>query len=111
MKFWRRRNPLDATGPHLTEDPTHPKLRHGVDETPVPQAEVYLITNNGEFVRPVRRSYVHSHCGGVTTMGEKLAETYARNPKFYGSTYCAICHMHRPVKEFRWKGTDELVGS
>lgn len=30
------------------------------------------------FVRPVRQSYVHQTCGGVTTMGLALAETYAR---------------------------------
>lgn len=26
-----------------------------------------------------------------------LAETYAREPGFYGSTYCCSCRMHRPV--------------
>src|ERR1700680_2403026 len=35
------------------------------------------------FVRPVRRSYMHQKCGGVTTMGQTLAETYARDPSFY----------------------------
>jgi len=50
-------------------------------------------------------------CGTVTTMGDALAETYARDPKFYGSTYCVTCQMHRPVGEFVWDGTDEVVGS
>lgn len=50
-------------------------------------------------------------CGAKTTMAVPLAETYARNPKFYGSTYCCGCSMHRPVAEFVWDGTDELVGS
>jgi hypothetical protein len=53
-------------------------------------------------------------CGTLTTMGRALAETYARNPGFYGSTYCCGCHMHRPVGadgEFVWDGTDERVGT
>jgi hypothetical protein len=50
-------------------------------------------------------------CGTVTTMGQVLAETYARDPMFYGSTYCCHCQMHRPVEEFVWEGTNEPVGS
>lgn len=78
----------------------------------------YLVLSEEErargFVRPVRRSYLHSRCGGVTTMGKALAETYARDPYFYGGTYCAICHDHFPVGaqgEFVWDGTDEKVGT
>jgi hypothetical protein len=41
-------------------------------------------------------------CGTTTTMGRALSETYARDPSFYGSTYCVHCSMHRPVREFRW---------
>ncbi|MGN6693881.1 MAG: hypothetical protein ACTHN0_06855 [Aquihabitans sp.] len=44
-------------------------------------------------------------------MSLALAETYARDPKFYGATYCVGCHMHRPVAEFTWDGTTEVVGS
>ena len=40
-----------------------------------------------------------------------IAETYARDPKFYGGTYCVSCRMHRPVAEFTWDGTDQRVGS
>lgn len=50
-------------------------------------------------------------CGTVTTMGTALAETYARDPKFYGATYCVGCGKHLPVDEFVWEGTNELVGS
>lgn len=63
------------------------------------------------FVRPVRKSYQHKSCGGVTTMGGALAETYARNPKFYSGTFCTVCHEHFPVEEFTWDGTEETVGS
>lgn len=103
----------------LTSDPTDPRLTHGSNDEPVPQAEVYLVLSEDErakgFVRPVRRAYIHvagsAPCGTVTTMGQALSETYARNPKFYGATYCVHCQMHRPVAEFVWDGTEEVVGS
>lgn len=63
------------------------------------------------FVRPVRDTYVHSRCGTKTTMGYKLAETYARQPSFYGATFCCRCKNHFPVSEFTWDRTDEIVGS
>ena len=50
-------------------------------------------------------------CGAVTTMSRALAETYARDPKFYGGTFCCGCGKHLPVDEFVWDGTDERVGS
>jgi hypothetical protein len=51
------------------------------------------------FVRPVRRSYKHLTCGVVTRMGQALAETYARDPKYYGATFCVGCKAHFPVGE------------
>jgi hypothetical protein len=64
------------------------------------------------FVRPVRRSYIHARgkaCGVVTTMSLDIAETYARDPKFYSATFCCGCHEHFPVSEFDWdKGGGEL---
>jgi hypothetical protein len=50
-------------------------------------------------------------CGTMTRMGLELAETYARQPKFYGATYCCGCNMHKAVEEFVWEGTSERVGS
>lgn len=98
-----------------TTDPTNPRLGHGSNTEPVPQNEAYLVLSKEErkvgFVRPVRRSYVHTTCGARTTMSQGIAETYARDPHFYGSTYCAHCRMHRPVEEFVWDGTDQVVGS
>lgn len=144
-----------------TTDRNDPRLTHGSDDSPVPQAEAYLVLSEEErakgFVRPYRDSYVHvgqqpqgptreltedekeryaqfgyvlfepypasrspvtgrywtqaqldqKACNGVTTMNRALSETYARDPSFYGSTYCSHCRMHRPVAEFRW--TDGFV--
>ena len=66
------------------------------------------------FVRPVWHSYKHLKCGGVTTMGQTLAETYARDPYFYSGTFCCHCGTHFPVGEdgeFVWVGTDQKVGT
>lgn len=78
----------------------------------------YVVLSEDErakgFVRPVRRSYVHEKCGVVTTMGQALAETYARDPDFYSGTFCCGCGTHFPVGEdgeFIWDGTSEKVGS
>jgi hypothetical protein len=103
----------------LTSDPQDPRLTRGSDERPVPQADAYLVLSGEDrakgFVRPVRRTYVHEYCGSATTMAEEIAETYARNPAFYGATYCATCRMHRPVGpdgEFSWDdGSGSKVGT
>lgn len=63
------------------------------------------------FVRPLRRSYQHTPCGTVTTMGLAIAETYARAPSFYSGTFCCGCRAHFPLAEFVWDGTEETVGS
>lgn len=99
----------------LTTDPKDPKLGKGIDENPIPQHEVYLVLSEEElakgFIRPVRTKYVHDVCGVVTRMNQTISETYARDPKFYGATYCVGCQKHLPVSEFTWDGTKEKVGS
>ncbi len=99
----------------LTTDPNNPDLGHGSNDEKVPQNKVYLVLSDEEiakgFVRPVRTKYIHSTCGGETVMNEKIAETYARDPKFYGATYCVHCQKHLPVSEFVWSNTDDKVGS
>jgi len=100
----------------LTSDPNDPRLTRGVDAEPVPQAETYLVLSDADraagFVRPVRHAYVHTDgCGSVTTMAVAIAETYARQPSFYGATYCVSCSKHLPVGEFRWTADGLVVGS
>lgn len=89
-----------------TDDRNDPGLKQ---VGPDGMQDKYLVLSEEErkkgFVRPVRTSYVHEKCGAVTTMGQALAETYARDPKFYGATYCAVCKAHYPVGpegEFVW---------
>lgn len=71
--------------------------------------------NTGKpFVRPVRVAYKHLTCGVVTRMGTALAETYARNPTFYGATFCVGCGNHFPVGEsgeFVWVDNHEFTSA
>jgi hypothetical protein len=50
-------------------------------------------------------------CHSVTTMGRALSETYARDPTFYGATFCVSCNQHFPVAEFTWTVDGAGVGS
>lgn len=50
-------------------------------------------------------------CGTLTRMNQAIAETYARQPGFYGATYCCGCQRHLKVGadgEFTW--ADEQGG-
>lgn len=89
-----------------TDDRNDPDLEV-IDE--LGMQKTYLVLSDEErakgFIRPVRTTYIHERCGTATTMGLAIAETYARNPKFYGGTYCAGCRNHFPVGqhgEFYW---------
>ena len=76
---------------------------------------------DGDFTGVVGRYWTQAEldsvgkgCGTVTTMGLALAETYARQPDFYGATYCCGCRMHLRVGaggEFVWAGTEDRVGT
>jgi hypothetical protein len=97
------------------------RLGEPVDTTIDPmtgQQREYVALSEDEiakgFVRPVRRSYKHLACDAVTTMGQALAETYARQPDFYGGTFCADCRAHFPVGEsgeFVWEPDGTKVGT
>lgn len=101
----------------VTDDPSDPRLGRGVDDGPTAQHEVYLVLSDEErakgFVRPLRRAYIHDRADGcetVTRMGLALCETYARDPKFYGATFCVGCQKHLAVEEFSWDEDGEQVG-
>lgn len=83
----------------LTSDRNDPGLR---EIKPDGQQKNYLVLSDEErakgFVRPVRTTYRHVACGSNTTMPAKIAETYARNPKFYNGTMCCACRDHFPLR-------------
>lgn len=104
--------------------------REGYENAPAPapinpkhgQHEAYWVLSEEErakgFIRPVRETYLHEACGTTTTMAKSIAETYARDPSYYGATFCCTCLKHRPVGdngEFTWyvdhTDTGEKVGT
>lgn len=106
------------TGCGLAETIGGTPIGEHVEAKPNGQQKDYVVLTAEErakgFVEPVRRSYVHEKCGSVTTMGQQLAETYARCPDFYSGTFCCSCSNHFPVGatgEFVWKGTTQKVGT
>lgn len=102
----------------LTTDPEDPGLRETREDG---QQQTYLILSDAErvrgFVRPVRQKYRHVACGTVTTMGLAIAETYARDPAFYGRTFCCHCGKHFRLTDsdgkpaFLWEPDGSPVGS
>jgi hypothetical protein len=109
--------------PRATTDGKPPETgwEHGPAPAPIDetgQHKAYWVLPESErakgFIRPVRRTYKHvgpcsegrQPCGSVTTMSQVIAETYARDPKYYGATFCANCRGHYPVGEhgeFVWE--------
>jgi hypothetical protein len=101
----------------MTTDRNDPKLKQIL---PSGQQADYLVLSDEErakgFVRPVRQTYRHLACGTKTTMGLAIAETYARNPKFYSGTFCCGCGRHFDLgppwnPNFLWWPDGEPVGS
>lgn len=109
----------------ITDDPKDLALKE-IDSSGMQKK--YLVLSEQErakgFVRPLRRSYTHLQCGRSTRMGLELCETYARNPQFYGGTFCSGCSAHFPLKSnsskdrktqdfytFTWDEDGEGVGS
>lgn len=94
-------------GPH---GPRHP-LRDLTDEERERYDEYVKFEEYPEDSSTLGRFWTQAQldakgCGTVTTMGFELAETYARDPQFYGGTYCAGCLNHFPVGpegEFVWE--------
>ena len=106
--------PADRTKTTLTDgSPVTPDHRDINPQTGMQKGYVVLSEDERDrgFVRPLRFAYTHKPCGSDTTMGGALAETYARDPKFYSGTFCCHCRQHFPLDQFVWLGTDEQVGS
>ena len=101
----------------LTTDKNDPNLKIIESDG---QQKSYLVLSEEErtkeFIQPIRNSYVHKLCGGLTQMGKELAETYAKNPKFYSGTYCCVCKGHYSLQDengnynFYWDNDGTGVG-
>lgn len=98
-----------VSGNKVPEDGSHTELKNNG------QQKDYVVLSPEErkkgFVRPYRDTYLHKPCGTTTTMRSAIAETYARDPYFYGGTFCCNCGKHFPLEQFVWEGTDIQVGT
>lgn len=93
----------------MAEDPPPADFDYG-ERRSDGQFENHPTTDEGEFVQPVRKRYRHvDGCDGITKMGYKLAESFARDPTQYGKTFCVGCGDYHPLREFVWKGTDVRI--
>ena len=106
------------SGQSVPEDRSHTEINPATG-----MQRDYVVLSKAErakgFVKPVRHSYIHAFpsevdrqvgCGAETRMGTALAETYARDPRFYNGTYCVGCKAHFPLNQFIWDGGGDLKG-
>lgn len=104
--------PVDRSQRMLTtggpETPDHREI-----DPATGQQRGYVVLTDEErakgFVQPVRSTYLHLACGSTTSMGRRLAETYARDPTFYTGTFCVRCRAHFPLDQFVWDGTNQKL--
>lgn len=57
------------------------------------------------------KAQLESGCGTITSMPRKIAETIARQPSFYGRTFCSGCGDYFPVEEFVWLDDGTKLGT
>lgn len=114
--------PVRRTYRHVGKRPMHPtrplteeeSARYGGEGIVI--FEIYPESESGACGRYWTADELRSGCGTTTTMSREIAETYARQPSFYGATFCCRCRTHKPVGadgEFVWHdGTDgDRVGT
>ena len=65
----------------------------------------------GKYWTQAELDKIGKGCGVVTSMPSRCAETYARDPSYYGSTFCCGCGGYFSVREFVWDNSNERVGS
>ncbi len=91
----------------LTEDE---RARHGsryVKYEKFPESESPLI---GRSWTQEQLDRVGVGCNAVTEIGSRsIAETYARDPHYYGQTYCVHCSKHLKLNEFVWDPDGESM--
>lgn len=91
-------------------EPADSGFGYGTRDPQTGMYERHPVLLEGNFQRPVRHLYIHARCTGATRCGALIANTFARNPKFYTHTYCRVCRGYYEVGEFCWSN-GEPVGS
>lgn len=80
-----------------------------------PYPEGYKGKSLGKYWTQEQLDSIGRGCKTVTKMPRACAETYARQPGYYGKTFCCGCGTYLPVGaagEFIWNdGSNERVGT
>lgn len=100
--------PRNALRELTTEENDRHAGRHYVAYEKYPDSDDPIV---GRYWTQADLDAAHAGCGGVTTIAARIAETYARDPKFYAATFCSHCRKDLPVDHFVWEGSDDRVGS
>jgi len=102
----------EPTMPASSPAPTAERLADGQHADHWAMCPTELMTTPTK--RPVRRDYLHSICGGVTTAPVQCAETMARDPSYYTSTFCCTCRSYFSIGaagNFTWCDDGTKVGT
>lgn len=88
----------------LTNDPNDPDLK--VLHT-TKQYKKTLVHHESErtpakFVNQLRNKFRHLKCHQMSTVATSVAETLARDPKFYKELFCGTCQVYVPITELVW---------
>lgn len=112
--------PLRMSYRHIGVRPNGPTRRLTVSEEATYHSYGYVAyepydppRDGGAIGRYWTERQLKSGCGRVTTMPEHCAVTYARQPNFYGRTFCCECGEYFPVGaegEFLWIEADGRDG-
>jgi hypothetical protein len=89
----------DLTAEELRYNEGQPEAEHFVKYEVYPELPTGQSGARGRLWTQAELDSVGKGCGAVTSMPRKIAETYAREPGFYGSTFCVRCGTYRPVGE------------
>jgi len=96
----------------LTDDENRQYAQEGyVKFETYPKGESPVV---GKFWTQAQLDKIGKGCGVLTSMPQAIAETYARQPGYYGSTFCCGCGQYFPVGgsgEFVWAKSAERVGT
>lgn len=116
-KLWKR--PYRDSYRHTGKGPSYPTRRLTEEEASQHNGSNYVAFEPYPPIRyPVTGRYWTQRqldeavgCNGVTVLGQELASTFARDPSFYGATFCFHCRKHFKVDQFSWILDGQRVGS
>jgi hypothetical protein len=72
---------------------------------------VHTAVQTKSLVPRKSRTYVHTVCGGATTIDGPDFAVVSNPLDYMKRSYCAVCENQFPVSELRWQDTNETIAS